>query len=167
MSAPKSNQKGATMVEFAITMAIFFMMVFGIISLALSYYAWNRMNEGARAGIRHLVVSSQVTGLTCPSASGVSASCSSAGSACSELMGIINASASFVEAGHVSVSYACSTAGSSSAPDSSLTRSVSLTISGVNNPFGVAALTGFGSQSFLSVLPAVTTTRISEDLYTP
>ncbi len=165
MWAPKRREHGAAMVEFSITIVIFFLLVFGIISLCLSFYSWNRLNEAARAGIRYLVVNESLVTLSCPSANTPALTCNN--SNCSELMPVLSAKAPFVEVGNVSVSYACSSAGSSSAPNTSLTRSVSLTISGVQNPFGVAALAGFGEESFLSTLPAVSTTRISEDLYTP
>ncbi|CAN7309815.1 TadE/TadG family type IV pilus assembly protein [Variovorax sp. LjRoot290] len=52
----KRKQTGATIVEFALGLIIFFMFLFGITDFARMLFTWSAANEATRAGARYAVV---------------------------------------------------------------------------------------------------------------
>lgn len=53
---PGNRQQGAAMVEMAIVIFLFLILVFGIIEFALVIYNWSLLNEATRAGARYAIV---------------------------------------------------------------------------------------------------------------
>lgn len=163
----KRFSSGSAMVEFSIAVTLFLVIVFGIIQFSMSYYAWNEVSEAARDGARYLLVNTppiSVSGQTCPGGAAVSGNCSSSGS-CTGLMSVIQKKASFVKGSQVAVSYACSNSGNPARPASSRVRDVTVTISGVANPFVFWIVPMEGGNKKPS-LQTVTETRTGETLFT-
>lgn len=52
----KRKQTGATIVEFALGLILFFMFLFGITDFARMLFTWSAANEATRAGARYAVV---------------------------------------------------------------------------------------------------------------
>lgn len=52
----KRKQTGATIVEFALGLIMFFMFFFGITDFARMLFTWSAANEATRAGARYAVV---------------------------------------------------------------------------------------------------------------
>jgi Flp pilus assembly protein TadG len=52
----KKKQTGATIVEFALGLILFFMFLFGITDFARMLFTWSAANEATRAGARYAVV---------------------------------------------------------------------------------------------------------------
>jgi Flp pilus assembly protein TadG len=52
----KHKQSGATAVEFALVLVIYFAFVLAIVDFARMLFTWNAANEAARAGARYAVV---------------------------------------------------------------------------------------------------------------
>lgn len=52
----KANQKGATIVEFALSMIVFLMFLLGIVDFARMLFTWNAASEAARMAARYAVV---------------------------------------------------------------------------------------------------------------
>jgi len=165
----RKGQRGAAMVEFAVGFALFLLLVFGIMELALTYFAWNRVSEAARDGARHLIVNAPLTDLSaqsCAAASPAAVTVNCSGGGCATLMARLQAQAPYVQPAHVSVDYRCSGAGNPSAPDENRVRSVTLRIGGVPHRQALPLLSAFG-WNHPSLLPAVSVTRTGEDLHTP
>jgi Flp pilus assembly protein TadG len=59
----KSNQKGQALVEMALIIFLFILLVFGITEFGRAMYTKNSLNNAARAGVRAAVVTSPLTGL--------------------------------------------------------------------------------------------------------
>lgn len=159
----RARQAGAALVEMAITILLFLLLVFGIIEISLALFTWVRATEGARDGARYVIVHDPVTSLSalsCPGGTPVVKTCSSG---CSALMTTISRAAPFVAGSQVKVTYACSDAGDPGRPAELLIPEVTVEISGLSYPFAVPTLIGLGSS--LS-LPTVRTTRTGEDLFT-
>jgi len=164
-----NEQRGASLVEFALTLSLFLVVVFGTMELALTYFAWNRVSEAARDGARYLIVNAPVGDLSGQSCAAVAppvvtAACASA-AGCAPLLSTLRASAPFIAPANVSVQYRCAATGNPTAQDADRVRTVTLTISNVAHPQVITALASLGWHSG-GVLPAVSVTRTSEDLYT-
>lgn len=52
----KMNARGATMVEFALVLLVFLMVLLGVTDVARLLFTWNAANEATRAGARFAVV---------------------------------------------------------------------------------------------------------------
>jgi hypothetical protein len=52
----KTNQHGATTVEFALVTILFFMVTLGIVDFSRMLYTWSAATEATRAGARYAVV---------------------------------------------------------------------------------------------------------------
>lgn len=159
----RRQQAGAALVEMAITLLLFLLLVFGIIEISLALFTWVRATEGAREGARFAIVHAPVAslgGLSCPGGSPVVQTCSSG---CTDLMTTVQRAAPFVTGSQVQVSYACSDAGDPGRPPSLPIPEVTVEISGLSYPFAVPALFGLGPSL---PLPSVRTTRTGEDLFT-
>ncbi|HWI81807.1 TadE/TadG family type IV pilus assembly protein [Ramlibacter sp.] len=52
----KSRQRGATAIEFALVILIFFTFFLGLLDFARLLFTWNAASEAARAGARYAVV---------------------------------------------------------------------------------------------------------------
>lgn len=155
-----ARQAGAAMVEAAIVIGIFMMVVIGILELSFYYYMWNRTGEAARDGLRFSIVNTPMTSsgtlATCP-APDEPVDCS--GGTCAALITRMQVQAPWVQPGNVALNYACSSAGNPALPPELQVHQVSLTVSGIPQ-----TLMGFPG---VAELPAVTVARTGEDLSTP
>lgn len=162
----KKHQQGATMVEMAITLPLFLVIVFAIFEFALAIFAWSRAVEATRAGARYAIVNDAVMGLPdCNShAPGAevppeSDTCDNAN--CSNLMLQMQRLYPDLLSEHVAVAYECSFAGFSDNPKPVM--QVTVAISGQPYHLMLPGLLGLDSTW---TLPAFATTRISEDMHT-
>lgn len=161
----RNRQHGAAMVEMALTLVIFLMLVFGIIEFALAYLSWHRTAEAVREGARHAIVSTPETslaGLACPGGAAVSTICTA--DSCPALFAVMRQLDPLLGSGpeQVSVAYACSGAGSPDRPAELVIPEVTVSVTGLRYTFVVPGIIGLGSDISL---PAVTVTRTGEDLY--
>lgn len=159
----RKREKGATMVEMALTLPLFLLLVFAIIEFALVIFTWTRAVDATRAGARYAIVNDAVTdisSLDCSSVSEVSVTCDSAN--CTDLMGHMNSLYQDLEAANVTVRYGCSSTGFSGNPQP--VREVSVSITGQQYELVLPGLIGLDPNL---TLPNFTSTRVSEDLNTP
>lgn len=54
--AKKGRQRGAALVEMAIVILVFLMLVFGILEFARAIFEWSRLVEATRSGVRYAIV---------------------------------------------------------------------------------------------------------------
>lgn len=164
VNKPK-NQSGAAMVEMALALTIFMMIVIAIFEFAMATFAWHRVSEGARQGLRKAIVSSPATGsalaLTCPGGMPVIVTCTTA--ACQPTLNAIQRIAPFVQGDQVTVTYACSDTGNPDRPAALAIPEVILEITGLNYTFAIPGIIGLGTTM---QLPDVKVSRTGEDLFT-
>lgn len=164
MWASKRRQRGAAMVETAITLSLFLMLVFAIIEFSMAYFTWARSSEAARDMLRHAIVNdpaANLSGLACPGGAPVVLACNS--TACADLLAVGRRVAPFLEPGNVRITYACSTAGNPDRPVEWPVTTVTLEVHGVIHRYIVPGLLGLATEQRL---PAARVTRTGEDLYT-
>lgn len=110
------RQRGAAMVEFAIVIVVFLILVFGGMEFARMLFQWERTVEATRAGVRAAVVSDPPSGcalpLTCP---GGNASCSPDDP--SEILQAMQFMQPALEASDIEILYECSGTGYPDRPD--------------------------------------------------
>lgn len=162
--ATRRAQRGAAMVEMAITLSLFLMLVFAIIEFSMAYFTWARINEAARDAARYAIVNdplADISGLSCPGTGEVDVTCTDA--ACADLMTVVHRVAPFVEAGQVHVRYGCSGAGNPERPAEMVIPEVTVEIRDVQYEFIVPVLLGVDSPMGL---PTARAARTGEDLFT-
>lgn len=59
--SPKRKRRGATLVEFAIVISIFFVFVLGLVEIGRAFMASHLLTNAARAGCRQGIVEGQTT----------------------------------------------------------------------------------------------------------
>ena len=62
MSARRRNQRGSNLVETALCLTVFLMILFGIIDFSRAIFAYNFVSHAARQGARYAVVRGQSSG---------------------------------------------------------------------------------------------------------
>ena len=159
----RKREQGATMVEMALTLPLFLLLIFAIIEFALVIFTWTRAVDATRAGARYAIVNDPVTdvsSLDCSAVTNVSVTCDSAN--CTGLMNQMNALYQDLQAANVTVRYGCSSTGFSGNP-----RAVrGVTVSIVGQEYALVLPGVIGLDPTLT-LPPFTSTRVSEDLNTP
>ncbi len=60
-SPPGKAERGTTMVEFALTLGIFSLILFGLIGMAVVFFGWLTVTSAARDGARYVVGNPTVT----------------------------------------------------------------------------------------------------------
>ncbi len=159
----RKRERGSTMVEMAITLPLFLLLIFAIIELALVIFTWTRAVDATRAGARYAIVNDAVTdisSLDCSAVTNVTVSCDSAN--CADLMNEMNSLYQDLEAANVTVRYGCSSTGFSGNPRP--VREVSVSIVGQQYELVLPGVIGLDPNL---TLPDFTSTRVSEDLNTP
>ena len=159
----RHQQDGAVMVEMALTLPLFILLVFAIIELALVIFNFTRAVESTRAGARYAIVNDPVTDLAtldCTSVTELVVTCDAA--SCDDLMDKMTALYRDLEPANVEVRYGCSSTGFSGNPNP--VREVSVSISGQEYTLILPGLIGFDPTI---TLPPFTSTRVSEDMHTP
>jgi len=162
-AAAMKAQRGAAMVEMAITLSLFLLLVMGIIEFALAYHTWARINEAARDGLRYAIVSTPPVNLatmTCPGGS-LEITCDA--TTCADLLTVTGRVAPFLQPGQVHLRYACGTVGNPARTPEQMIPEVTLEIRDVEYSFVVPSLLGLGTTLDL---PAARATRTGEDLFT-
>ncbi len=165
MLATKHSQRGAAMVEMAVTLPLFLALVFAIIEFSMAYFAWARINEAARDATRYLVVNDPLVDLapptlTCPGGS-IEIVCTA--STCAGLMTVVGRVAPFVTPDQVHVRYACSSAGNPDRPVEMIIPEITVELRDVEYEFIVPVLLGVTSPMGL---PPARASRTGEDLFT-
>ncbi|MGJ3256503.1 MAG: TadE/TadG family type IV pilus assembly protein [Alcanivorax sp.] len=159
----RKRERGSTMVEMAITLPLFLLLIFAIIELALVIFTWTRAVDATRAGARYAIVNDAVTdisSLDCSAVTDVTVTCDSAN--CADLMNEMNSLYQDLQAANVTVRYSCSSTGFSGNPRP--VREVSVSIVGQEYELVLPGVIGLDPTL---TLPDFTSTRVSEDLNTP
>ncbi|MED5388290.1 MAG: TadE/TadG family type IV pilus assembly protein [Pseudomonadota bacterium] len=159
----RNREKGAAMVEMALTLPLFLLLIFAIIELALVIFTWTRAVDATRSGARYAIVNDPVTdisSLDCSSVNQVVVTCDSAN--CTNLMGEMNALYADLAPANVTVRYGCSSTGFSGNPRP--VREVTVSIVGQQYALVLPGLIGIDP---VLTLPDFASTRVSEDLNTP
>lgn len=163
-----SYQRGVALVENALTMAVFLMVVMAIIEFSLLMYVWSRGAEAARSASRFAIVSDAILNLDdldCEEGgetTEISSSCDG-NSACDDLMERVNAFLPQAAPENVEVSYRCSGAGFDGRPVDLLIPEVMVEINNVAYQLIIPSLLGLPRDW---VLPSMTSTRTGEDMET-
>jgi TadE-like protein len=151
------------MVEMALTLPLFLLLIFAIIELALVIFTWTRAVDATRAGARYAIVNDAVTdisSLDCSAVTDLTVTCDSA--SCADLMDEMNALYQDLEAANVTVRYGCSSTGFAGNPRP--VREVTVAIVGQEYQLVLPGVIGLDPTL---TLPDFTSTRVSEDLNTP
>lgn len=159
------GQDGAVMVEMALTLGIFLLILLALFEFSLLMFTWSKAVEATRAGSRLAVVSTPVTSLAsldCDVTRRIEVTCAEAscGALATRMRGLLPQ----LDPGQIHVIYACSDTGYAHSPDELQILDVTVSIEGFETTLAVPGLLGFPLQV---AMPAFTTTRTSEDLYTP
>lgn len=178
----QANQEGAALVEFAVTVSLFLILVLAIAEFAIVIMTISRANEATRQLSRIAIVSSPLCDvfvggcpgpegvLTCPGGNNVVvdldligvSGCSSDPSATECRM--YESAQNFlpgIAADQIEVTYACSLAGSTLRPET--VPYITVAIRNYDHDFVVAGLLGINAP--LNI-PDFEITRTGEDLYT-
>jgi len=174
-----SRQSGATLVEFSVTLAIFFMVILAIFEFVIMVLAISRANEATRDMARIAIVSDPVCniwGTTCPG--GAPLSCpggpaivttlagatgctsTSAGTAC-RMLNRAQAHMPDINGSQIEVRYGCSGASLATRPEP--VTLVSVALRDLRYTLAVPGVLGLNPQI---PIPAFETTRVSEDIST-
>lgn len=179
MRRGRHDSRGAALVEMAIVVTLFLVLIFGIIEFARALFSWGVAVEATRAAARYAIVNTTVGNLpTCPGGADVTYSVNfddctcpqPSGGAESPLCGIVGSMclaryALRTENAQVNVTYRCSNAGFSGAPRGLRPYEIEVGTSGFEHHFSaIWGLLGFGEYW---EVPSFSTTRLTEDLETP
>ena len=177
-------QKGATMVEFALILLVFMMLVFGIIEITLAVAHWQKVVKAAREGVRYAIVNEPVCNVfyggtlspacdsgmltdssgSCTAGNSTSLSLDDCASAtCTALANRINAYGwPAVTPEKITVTYTCT--GELELPSGRPIPSVTVSISNV--PHDIFLLNAINVTKQW-VIPDISVTKTAEDLATP
>ena len=152
------------MVEMAIAFPLFLVLVFGILEFGVAIFNWSLAIEATRSGARYAIVNNEecagVTGddgMVCPGAAQISCQVDAGSPMLAEMRKI---KPTLVEE-NVFVTYECSDAGFAERPRPVL--KVTVETRGIEYAFILPALLGINATIDM---PAFSTTRVSEDMYT-
>lgn len=159
------RQHGAVMVEMALTLGIFLVILLALFEFALLMFTWSKAVEATRLGSRLAVVSTPVVSLAsldCDVVQRIDATCATGSCAAIEtrMRGLLPQ----LNAGQIHISYACSEAGYSGSPGEYRVYDVTVSIRDFRTTLAMPGLLGFPLEL---TMPDFSTTRTSEDLHTP
>lgn len=161
----KGNESGATLVELAVGLMVFLVLVMGVIEFGYALFNWARMAEATRAGVRTAIVNDPEADLSTLYAEcgdgapePVEVEADPDGPVFTTMQRIFPP---LKEEGGVWVTYACSEAGSPQRPQPIL--AVTVETSGVQHDLITPQLLGLDTTW---TIPAFASTRTSEDLET-
>lgn len=163
----RRHQTGTALVENAMTMAVFLMMVMAIIEFSILMYVWTRGAEAARYASRYAIVSDPVMNLSTLDCDGgtvteITTTCDGV-AACNDLMERINAFMPQAEPENIEVTYRCSDAGFAGRPVELMIPEVSVKVINMVYRMVIPGLIGMPGEW---PLPPMTSTRTGEDLET-
>lgn len=151
------------MVEMAIVVPLFLMLVFGILEFGVAVFNWSMVIEATRSGARYAIVNNEecsgVTGdegMVCPGAEPISCQVGADSPMLAEMRKIRPT----LEEENVFVTYECSDAGFAERPRPVL--KVTVETSGIEYAFMLPALLGIEATVNM---PSFATTRVGEDMY--
>ena len=161
----RRRQKGAALVEMALTLGIFMVLLLAIFEFALLLFSWSRGVEATRAGARLAVVTDPVVDLAEIDANdtpelSVNCGTSDCGAIAERMMALLPE----VQPENITIAYRYSGVGHPERPAVIGLYEVTVRLSGVRRTLVMPGLLGLP----LTVpMPPFSTTRISEDLHTP
>lgn len=167
----RSRQKGVALVESALTVSLFLLMIFAVIEFALLMFTWSKGAEAARLISRAAIVSDPIvsltggSGLDCEGGGGnttIEASCTGKAE-CDEFEAIIQAFLPGSSKSNIQVTYSCSGVGYDDRPVEMLIPEVKVKILNYQYEMIVPSLTGLPVSW---TLPPMTSGRTGEDLET-
>jgi hypothetical protein len=177
------GQTGAALVEMAIGLVLFLLLVFGVLEFALAIFDWSKEVEATRAGARYAIVNDPACDIygegalpSCPGGDtidpdncpGASIEVTPAGcnadpdDAACRIAAVMRNIMPRIADGNVRIVYGCSDAGYRERPF--VVPTVTVRTSGVEHNFLLPGLLGIEATV---TLPGFSTTRTGEDLYTP
>lgn len=164
-SLKQHSQQGAVMVEMALTLGIFMVILLALFEFALLMFTWSKAVEATRLGGRLAVVSTPVISLStldCDVVQRVDTTCAAASCAAieSRMRGLLPQ----LNASQIHISYACSEVGYSGSPGEYQVYDVTVSIEDFRTTLVMPGLLGFPLEL---TMPDFSTTRTSEDLHTP
>ena len=167
MNMSLHRQRGSALVEMAIVLVLFLMIVFAVLEFSIAIVRSAELTEATRDGLRYAIVNDPVNGLILPSCAGVggtdvgNANCTSAN--CPDLIaGMANIAPIINTQGDISVNvkYTCPVSGHVDRDDVYL---VTVTVSGAKHYLSVPGILGMDVTINLQTFKS---TRLSEDLNT-
>ncbi len=165
--ANKRKQKGATMIEMALTLPLMILIILGIVEFSLLIFTWTKGVEATREGVRYASVSTptvDLSGLDCSDGStstNIEADCGS--DDCTDLILEMQKIMPEVSGDNVHVIYECSRTGNPDRPISMRTPEIRISIQDLTYDFIFPQIIGLGLNI---TMPEFTSTHTAEDLNT-
>lgn len=174
------KQAGATVVEYALTLLLFLIVIFAIVEFSLAVFDWSKQVEAVRAGVRQAIVVDPACDIfekdnTLPGCSGTLVDCTPGTTSvvvncdglttggCVDIVGEMQKILPTIQASNVSVEYICTDVGD---PEFDITvPTVSVTAADVPHVF-ILPWIFRGTDVSGYEMPDYTATRVGEDLFT-
>ncbi len=164
------RQKGVSMVEMALVIALFLTLVFAIFEFALAVFYATRLAEATRAGVRYAIVSNStianLNSMTCAqldTAGFQQCDMTTCGGAINQMNKLIT-----IDASNVFIRYQCSSTGYTGQAGYSDANqeiySITLKLQGVQYPLIMLSVLGLSTTI---TMPSFESTKLSEDLWSP
>ena len=156
------NQKGTSMVEMAIVLLLFLMIIFAIMEFSIAVVRSAQLAEATRGGVRYAIVNDPLTDLTACIDAGTTISVDCDAGSCSgliERMALISPLIN-VQDIEVTVKYSCP---DSEYLDHNQLYLVTVSVSGAQHHLTVPGVFGLNATVNLQTFQS---TRLSEDLHT-
>lgn len=163
----RKAQRGAALVETALTMSIFMVLVLGIFEVALLLFDWTRAVEATRIMTRYLSVNDVLVNtdtLSCENQVSGSITFTCNDVECGIALEKALAIAPMLAPENIRVTYQCSSAGYANRPETMPVYVVKTGLEGFTSILRIPSLAGFPATINL---PDFETTRTTEDLHTP
>lgn len=163
---PRNPQQGAVLVETAITLALFMLIIMAIFELALLISEWSRSVEATRRFARELVVSDAPVALD-------SLDCTVAGASISFDCGSQDCGPAWTRASRLAptlagssmhVTYSCSSASYPERPEEMPVLTLTVELRDHTTRLAIPGLIGMPVDL---TIPGFRTSRITEDMHTP
>ena len=161
------KQDGAVLVEFAITVPLFILVVMGIFEVALLMFDWNLAVEATRTTARTMVVNDApavVAGMDCDDSGATPVSFTCTPELCGKALVLAQSIAPKLENDNIRITYQCTSAGFEGRPEELPVYSLTAELEGFTSTLRIPAMLGFPRDI---EMPGFETTRITEDLHTP
>lgn len=159
------TQRGAVLVETAITMALFMLMVMAVFELALLISEWSRSVEATRHLARELVVNDppvDLSSLDCTAGTTISFTC--AEQDCGDAWTRASRIVPTLAASSMRVTYACSSASYPDRPEEMPVLTLTVALEDHTTELAIPGLVGLPVDI---AIPDFSTSRITEDMHTP
>lgn len=164
--ANNTQQKGAAMVELALTLPLMLLILMGIIEFSLLLFMWSKGVEASRAGVRFASVSTPVVSLSALNCTGgnstnkITANCGSAN--CTALLQEMQRVMPELTPNNVNIIYECSRTGNPDRPIEMKTPEIRVSIQNMSYSFISPKIIGLGLKIDM---PEFSSTHTAEDLH--